>query len=404
MASMDDQLERTTLANLGRFILATGLSGLADQAVQLTVIWRALALNYPPAVAVVTLGYFIPFVGLMAWGGSLGDRISPRRLLLWCGLCLAVVTLALGLVPNLTLTVLVGAAVIRGAFDAVRSPVSMAASALAVSRRHLREANTWRQVRFQMTRLMGPVAAGFVIAGMGVHGALWLWSGVYAVGAVAVLAVTFRPVPAVAPKPLWEEFTGGVRLVQGVPFLVTAVIYWGLSNLMIMGPLQVSLPRLAHVVFHAGPAGVGILSAATGSGVLLGTLILTRLRLPTRMGRAMFGLMALSDLLLGLSGALPGFWMAALALMAGGLLFGPAGVLYGTTLQAATPDGALSRVQAVSTMAQVSLMPLSIVLVGLVSTASPRWILVAGGLLAFLLDGLGYLRMRQLEPITVTEG
>lgn len=403
MATMDEQLESTTLQNLTRFMVASGLSGLADQAVQLTVIWRALALNWPPAVAMVTLAYFIPFVGLMAWGGSLGDRLSPRRLLVWCGLALALVTLGLGLIPNLTLPVLAVAAVIRGALDAVRSPVSMAASALAVSRRHLREANTWRQVRFQMTRLMGPVAAGFVIAGLGVHGALGLWSAVYVVGALAVLAVQFRAVPPVPRQSLWQEFTSGVRLVQGVPFLVTAVIYWGLSNLMIMGPLQVDLPRLAHVVFHAGPAGVGLLSAATGSGVLLGTLILTRLKLPVRMGRAMFGLMALSDILLGLAGVMPGFWMAALALMAGGLLFGPAGVLYGTTLQAATPDGALSRVQAVSTMAQVSLMPLSIVLVGLVATASPRLILLAGGFLAFFLDGLGYLRMRQLEPHPVAE-
>ena len=135
-----------------------------------------------------------------------------------------------------------------------------------------------------------------------------------------------------------------------------------------------AFPLLASTVFHAGPAGTGLLFAARGLGALVGPLLLRRVLghrswllpgLAVSMG--IYGLMYLAV------AVTPWFWLAVGLIILAHAAGGGNWAMSNYALQAEVPDGLRGRVFATDVMiATVAISVSQLVVGGFVDRVSPQ--------------------------------
>ena len=124
-------------------------------------------------------------------------------------------------------------------------------------------------------RVVGSVAAGFIIARQGADVALFATSGFFVLTAIAMLGVRSRgqAAPTVRPsaRRAFGEFIGEIRTNRVLLSLVAttgAIEILGFSH-------KVVLPSLARDVLEVGPEGLGIMNGVGSIGGILGIVFLS---------------------------------------------------------------------------------------------------------------------------------
>lgn len=376
--------------NFWHIILTTGITGVGDQIALFARIWAALNFGHHGFfVAPTVLAYSLPMVLFMLVGGAVGGR-HPLRALILAGLSLAVVTVTLGGILPLTPGVLIAASFVSGVLDSVRSPTGQSLIALAVTPNHLYEANRIRQARFQVTRLLGPVAAGALIGILGVRHTFLAATVLYLVGSLGLYGAKLAQPLDSGRGVDWSAIGRGWRLIRGRSEMFWMMIFYGFSNFAWLGPLQVGVPRLVRLIFHSGPTMLGVVNGAFGSGLLLGTLLAGRLGRDVRAIRYMFLFTAASDVALGMSGFQSNSWGLAIAFFASGLLFAPVGPLFSTYVQSRTPPDTMTSVLSFTSLTLQGVQPLSVLASGIFSGFDPRTLFLAAGGIATAADMVGF--------------
>ena len=127
----------------------------------------------------------------------------------------------------------------------------------------------------RLGRVVGSVAAGFIIARQGADAALFATSGFFVLTAIAMLGVRSRgqAAPTVRPsaRRAFGEFIGEIRTNRVLLSLVAttgAIEILGFSH-------KVVLPSLARDVLEVGPEGLGIMNGLGSLGGLLGIVFLS---------------------------------------------------------------------------------------------------------------------------------
>jgi predicted MFS family arabinose efflux permease len=145
-----------------------------------------------------------------------------------------------------------------------------------VGREDLRNAIALNSVMFNLARIVGPSAAGLLVAfaGEGVCFALNAISYAAVLTSLFLMQVAARPRPP-AEHPLRELRAGfayawGNRTIRVSLLLVAVSSCFGAAYLALM-------PAFARDVLHQGSAGLGYLMASVGAGALLGAYALSRL-------------------------------------------------------------------------------------------------------------------------------
>ena len=187
---------------------------------------------------------------------------------------------------------------------------------------------------------------------------------------------------------MWRQLVEGARFVKG------RKIIWMLMSLdlsaTLFGAYRVVLPALCATVFHVGPQGYGVLSAAPSAGALLATYTVFRVVDRTRrLGRVLL----VSTVLYGLSNIVLAQAHIFVIAVAAGLLIGAFDAMATTIRHAAvqleTPDELRGRVSAIYQMSSRGGPALGDTLVGAVAGAlGPVTALTLGGALAAALRGL----------------
>ena len=230
---------------------------------------------------------FLPMLLFGMWGGVIADRFDKRRILL--------VTQAAAAVLALTLWALVAAgsvelwmvyvlAFLLGMVQMVDMPTRQSFVIEMVGPDEVPNAVGLNSAMFNAGRLLGPAAAGAVIATAGVAPAFLVNAASY----LAVMAAlwTMRPeelhrAPVLAPGRRPGQIREGLRTVWGdprlrSPLLLVAVIgTFGFNS-------QVVIPLLAAETLGGGPRLYGVLSGALGLGSLIGALVAAGRARPTR--------------------------------------------------------------------------------------------------------------------------
>jgi len=371
--------------------------------------WLVLQLSSSGSALGVTVALqTVPVLLLGAWTGSVADAVDKRRLLLATQAAQGLLALVLG---TLTLTgavelwmvwvLALGLGVAR-AFD---TPTRQAFVSELVSGDALSRAIGINSTVVSAARMVGPAAAGAIIAGVGV-GTCFLINAASFLGPLGALlamdaARLNRPeVPAARGE---HAVRAGLSYVRERGELVVPLLMMAIVGTLAF-EFQVTIALMAHSAFHLSATGFGLLYAAMGVGAVVSGLALAG-RVPGRVRTLTIAAAAFAVALAGVAAA-PGPAAAAVFLA----LAGAASVVYSSstnaTLQLRAEPTMRGRVVALYVMAFMGSTAIGGPLVGVIGqVVGPRASVATGaaGCLAAVLLALTYAYRRpgslpQLRP------
>jgi predicted MFS family arabinose efflux permease len=355
-------LTRRVRRGLGRAVVDTGplrrhrgfrllwtgqlIASLGSQLTVVAVGYQTYRLtNSTAMVGLVSLGQLVPLLAGSLLLGPFVDAWDRRRVLLATQVLLAVG--ATGLAVNAMLAhPLLWPMFACTAEAAVFQGVDWAARRASVRRlvpaADLAAALSLQSAAFQLTLVVGPAAAGLLIANAGF--ALVYWLNVAAFG-MAFLVVARLPQlrPAGGGQRVGiASLVGGVRYLKSSPPLAGAFVID--LGAMVFGMPRALFPALAVTLYGGGAATVGYLNAAVGLGALAGSVLTGHVWRVRRAGRAVAVCVALWGLAITGFGLVP--WLpAALALLVvAGAADVVSSVFRAVTVQQVTPDAMQGRV------------------------------------------------------------
>jgi MFS family permease len=296
-------------------------------------------------VGLVGLVQLVPLLAGSLAGGPLVDAWDRRRVMLACQVLLAMGSAGLMLNAvsgHARVWPLFASTAEASAFQGIDWAARRASLRQLVPLAELPASLALQSAAYQVTSVVGPAAAGLLLAraGFGLVYGLDLAS-------FGVAFVTAALLPALVPKgggepPSLASLVGGVRYMRrSQPLAGVFVIDLGA---MVFGLPRALFPALAATVYGGGAATVGFLNAAPGLGAAAGSLLSGRVGRVRRAGRAVAICVALWGLAIAAFGVVS--WLpAALALLA---LAGGADVISSvfrmTIVQQSTPDELQGRV------------------------------------------------------------
>jgi MFS family permease len=365
--------------------------------------WLVLNLtNSGTALGIVTALQFGPSLVLGLWGGVLADRLDKRKLLLGTQTALALVALTLGLLDVSGVVqywhVLVLAALL-GVVTSIDTPTRQSFVVEMVGRDDLTNAVGINSTIFNGARILGPAAAGLMIAAVGTG-----WAFVANAGSsIAVLLGLWlmRPgelIPAPAIERAKGQLVAAVRYVTGRSDLVLTMVLVFVVGTFGMN-FQITTALIAKQVFHRTATGYGLLSTALAVGACIGAILATRrIRRPTSLflvtGAIVFGLIEVA------AGSMPGFDSTAALLVPAGFAMLTFTTAANASVQLGVEPTMRGRVMALYLTCFMGGTPIGAPIVGWVAgTFGPRWGMVGGGLISAgvaLALGLIVARRRQI--------
>ncbi|MGH9045701.1 MAG: MFS transporter [Acidimicrobiales bacterium] len=360
--------------------------------------WLVLTLTNSAA----DLGYVIalqtlPILLLGPYGGVVADRVDKRRLMMVLQSLMGVQALVLGVLTvthHIRLWEICVLAVILGLNNTFENPARQAFVLEMVGPTDLRNAVTLNSVIVNAARSVGPAIAGVLIATVGV-GECFLANAVSFVAVVASLVAMDKS--ALDPSP--PNARGRGQLREGISYvrhnrrLAVPLVMMAMVG-MLTYEFQVSLPVLARHTFHGNSEIYGFMTAAMGTGAVIGGLVTaargsTGLR-PLIVAATGFGAVTL---LASLAPNLP-LELIALGLVGWGSVSFLA--LGNSTLQLNSGASMRGRVMSLWAVAFLGSTPIGGPAIGwIIRVSNPRTGLAVGAATCFIAAGVGLLARRR---------
>ena len=291
--------------------------------------------------AVATIALTVP-------AGALADRLDNQWLLVVGRALTGLAHLALAV---LTVTgavevwmVLVWAAGV-GVLAAITNPAQNAMLPRLIDRSAMTSAVALNSSIWNVMRILGPAAAGVVIALIGIGQAFFVTAAGFAIATVLIATLRLEP--------LEHEGVGEHEgMLAGVRYILSNRIFLATIGLSFFTSIfgrsyVVLLPIFADDILHVGVQGFGFLEAAAGLGGLLGTLAVIGMRFGRHTGAAMIGAAMLFGLFVCAFAASRWLPLSIGLLFAGGFVGSIYLNLGMVTLQLLVPDGLRGRVMGV---------------------------------------------------------
>lgn len=226
-------------------------------------------------VAVVGAVRWLPLLLFGLMGGAIADRFDRRWLLisaqgLGLGVCaVSGVLLALGL---FSYPMALLATFLLGLQWAVDWPTRRALIPDLVGRELTINAIALEAVSMNITRIIGPLVAGALIAYVSPAAAFGVMSLLYV---IEIVVLKFMPLAVhaqhVASGPVLRYLRDGLSSLARNQVIVGVLLVSACMNILVF-PYQQLLPVFARDVLYVDTVGLGLLGAASGIGSLIGAL------------------------------------------------------------------------------------------------------------------------------------
>jgi MFS family permease len=356
--------------------LAAGqlISNLGDALYSVALAWYVLS----HGGGTVTLGlvlaaYGIPRTALLLVGGHASDRWHPWTLMLitdaarMIAIAFLAFTAATGPAREAEL---IPIAIVLGAAEGLFLPSSFTIIPALLPADERQQGNALSAGISQITQLAGPILGGALVATTGPATGFAIDAVTFLISAMTLAGVRTQQPRARSPDrtPTVAAPTSPTvrQLLLREPILRLMLLTDALINLCSTGMGRVALPALAKDTFHLGAGGYGAMSACLGAGLLIGTLVATRMP-PIRKPLLASTLTLLPCI--PLLAILPetGRWQIAAGVLI--LAFVPLAIgnlLTITALQQWAPPGTLGRVTGLLMLASMGMLPISVLLAGVV--------------------------------------
>jgi MFS family permease len=221
------------------------------------------------------------------WGGAFGDRFDKRTLMIVSAFVLALTSSGLALNarlddPYLAPLLLLGA--LAAGLAGFSGPLRTAAIPTLVSPEELIGAYSLNQVAINIATIVGPAAAGVLIATVGLYSC-------YAIDALSFLVSMAMcwPMSAMPASGDHSETALLRAIADGFGYVrrhaIAQAVYLVDLNAMVFGLPRALFPAVALTLYHGGPKTLGLLYAAPGAGAFIMALFTGWIAHVRRQGR-----------------------------------------------------------------------------------------------------------------------
>jgi len=340
----------TALPRSFHYFLWTRLAGnTANQMLLVALGWQMYDLTGSAwNLGLAGLYQFLPAIVLTIPAGQLVDRVD-RRKVLGAGLALllaAAVVLALGTYQGwISATDIFALCFVLGTARALQAPAQQAIVPQIVSSAQLPRALALSTAMIKMSTIGGPAVGGFLYAaGPSIAYAVCV--------ALCVVSIAFVFAIRRAHHATSKGPVTFATLLAGFAYIGRHRVILGAISLdlfaVVLGGVTALLPMYAKDVLQTGPWGLGLLRAAAALGGLLMAFALARRPLERRVGRWMFGAVAVYGAAIFAFAFSHAFVLSFALLFVSGAADMVSVVIRQSLVQLETPDEMRGRVSAVN--------------------------------------------------------
>lgn len=307
-------------------------------------------------------------------GGVFADLVDRRRLLLYTQVVAGFTAIALSILVwtnHLTVYIVLAFSFVTGCCMALAAPSYQAMTFDLVGREDLANAIALNSSQFQLSRVIGPVMAGFAFKFFGLA-ECFLLNGLSFVAVVVALAmVRFDEVPKFIHsvkdrRALWRDLTDGFRYVRNRP-RVFSLLLMSAVNSLFGAPYLTLIPYFARNIFHLGATGLAWMMGVAGSGAFVGALFLAYLGDFKRKGWSVLaGAFGFGLFVIAFAQATQLVW-SLVALFGVGFTVVTSVAVTNTLLQQLVTDEMRGRVMSMFILSFIGAMPIGNLLAGAVS-------------------------------------
>ncbi|TAM80085.1 MAG: MFS transporter [Acidobacteria bacterium] len=348
----------------------------------------------------------IPSLAFALPGGAIADRLNRRKLMLITQTSMMLLALVLAILTSIrqiTIREILAISFLTGIASALNYPAYQALIPDLVPREDLMNGIALNSAQFNMSRAIGPTAAGLAMGALGAAACFYLNSISFLALIIALLVITIPPVQSANGGHFWGSMMDGLRYLNEHRMIIVLLTVPAILSLLGL-PFIVLMPAVARNLIGVGASGLGFLMGGAGLGAVAAALFIAGRRTPEHGGRLILTSATLFSLALIFLSRAHTFWVAFLLLaVMGGTIVGTL-TLANTTLQMTTPHGLRGRVMAMYYISMTGLMPFGNLQAGVVAqTAGTRFALGLGGtvcLIYFLILQISLSRLRREGPLS----
>jgi MFS family permease len=240
----------------------------------------------PLVLGLIGLCEVVPYLVLALYGGHIADQFDKRKIALICiGSMTAISSVLLFLIDKIgnitTLTHFIYFIVfLIGVCRGFMGPAWSSLKPFLVEKSYYPNAASLSSQFWQTGMILGPVAAGFLYAYIGLNATLMVVIILFAIAFLSAYMIKAKSkVEQKGNQNIIKSVVEGYRFVVGSKILIYAIALDMFS--VLFGGVIAILPVFAKDILHVGPEGLGFLRAAPGIGAVL-TMIGTTFYSPTK--------------------------------------------------------------------------------------------------------------------------
>ena len=331
----------------GRFITSFG-----SEMVSFAIAWELwLRTHSAFALGLVGLVQVVPVILLSLPAGHVADQYNRRRIVLITQLSLGMCALGLAYLSYtegplvLVYLCLFGMGVSR----AFNDPASSTLVPETVPPHLFSSAATWNSSTWHIASILGPTAAGIVVAFAGNVTYIYLFEVIGAITFTILLSrIKGKPLPLARKSATWSALIEGFKFMRDTKVILAAITLDMFA--VLFGGAVALLPIYATDILHVGPQGMGVMRAAPSIGALLMAFAIAHLPPMKNAGKTLLWAVTgfgFATIIFGLSTSFL-LSVAMLGLLGG--LDNISVVIRGTLLLTHTPDEMRGRISGVNSI------------------------------------------------------
>ena len=230
-------------------------------------------------VGVVAAASTLPTLFLSLFGGVIVDRYSKRTILLWTQSAAMILAFILGVFAvtgTVTIWIIIVLSFLLGCVNALNVPALQAFLSEIVEREDLASAIAMNSAIYNVSRVIGPAIAGFLISAAG-SGVAFLVNGVSFFAVILSLlsmkdlSEKIREINPVHPL---QSIREGLKYSWDHPLIRTVVLFIAVIAIFAWSYVTM-LPVIAKQTFGMDASGLGYLYGVSGLGSVIGTVVVS---------------------------------------------------------------------------------------------------------------------------------
>lgn len=336
------------------------------------------------AVGLVTGLQFAPTLFITPFGGLLADRVNRRKLLIATQAAMGLLAAVLGwlvIAGVAQLWHVYVLAFLLGVVSAIDSPVRQTFVAELVPLGVMPNAVGLNGASFNAARLVGPAAAGLLIAAVGAGWAFVANAVSFLATIIGLLLMRQSELIKLPHAPRERgQLRAGVRYTLHRTDILVIMAVMALVSMFGLN-FQLTSAVMARQAFDRGASEYGALSSIMAIGSLAGALLAARRRNPRVI--LVIGSAFLFGLSMCVAAVLPSYWAYAIAGIPVGFFAATMMNSANTTIQLSTAPEMRGRVMSFYMMVFLGSTPIGSPIVGWIAeTFGARWSVAVGGIVS----------------------